>query len=127
MAQRVATLDELKGHTLEGVLYEVAESDESLTVVLGEDEAVVISPEVRFRPLPELEGRSPEGWKNAIYGARSPLTSRLEELRSMRFTPENKAERVARSLAALDQAERINLTPLEWRFVAEDPDIEDQY
>lgn len=127
MAQRVATLDELKGHTLEGVLYEVAESDESLTVVLGEDGAVVISPEVLSKPLPELEGRSPEGWKDAIYGEGSPLTSRLEQLKRVRFSPENKAERVTRSLAALDQAERINLTPSEWRFVAEDPDIEDQY
>lgn len=127
MAQRVATLDELKGHSLEGVLYEVAESDESLTVVLGEDGAVVISPEVRLKPLPELEGRSPDGWKNAIYGEGSPLTSRLEKLKSARFKPENKAERVTRSLAALDQAEHIRLTPSEWRLVAEDPDIEDQY
>src|SRR6185503_20182695 len=126
MAQRVATLDELKGHTLEGVLYEVAESDESLTVVLGEDGAVVISPEVRLKPLSELEGRSPEGWKNAIYEGGNALTSRLEQLKRMRFATENKAERVTRSLAALDQAERINLTPLEWRL-AEDPDIEDQY
>src|SRR6185503_13040375 len=85
MAQRVATLDELKGHTLEGVLYEVAESDESLTVVLGEDGAVVISPEVRLKPLSELEGRSPEGWKNAIYEGGNALTSRLEQLKRMRF------------------------------------------
>jgi hypothetical protein len=126
MAQRVATLDELKGHTLEGVLYEVADSAESLTVVLGEDGAVVISPGVHLKPLPELEGRSPEG-KDAIYGEGNPLTSRLEQLKRVRFSPENKAERVTRSLAALDQVERINLTPSEWRFVAEDPDIEDQY
>jgi hypothetical protein len=127
MAQRVATLDELKGHTLEGVLYEVADSAESLTVVLGEDGAVVISPEVHSKPLPELEGRMPEGWKNAVYGEGDLMTSRLEQLKRVRFTPENKAERVTRSLAALDQAERINLTPSEWRFVAEDPDIEDHY
>lgn len=127
MAQRVATLDELKGHTLEGVLYEVADSAESLTVVLGEDGAVVISPEVHLKPLPELERRSPEGWKNAIYGEGRLMTSRLEQLKRVRFTPENKAERVTRSLAALDQVEHIHLTPSEWRFVAEDPDIEDQY
>ena len=51
----------------------------------------------------------------------------LEQLKSVRFAPETKAERVKRSLAALDQVERINLTSSEWRFVAEDPDIEDQY
>lgn len=45
MARRVATLYELKGHTLEGVLHEVAESDEAFTFVLGEEAAVVISPE----------------------------------------------------------------------------------
>jgi hypothetical protein len=127
MVQRVTTLDELKGRTLEGVLYEVADSDESLTVVLGEDGSVVISPEVHLKPLPELEGRTPEGWKNAIYGEGSLMTSKLEQLKRVRFTPETKAERVARSLAALDQVEPIHLTPSEWRFVAEDPDIEDQY
>lgn len=127
MAQRVATLDELKGHTLEGVLYDVAESDESLTVVLGEDGAVVISPEANLKPLPNLEARIPERWKNAIYEDGSQLASRLEQVKKARFTPENKAERVTRSLAALDQDERINLTPSEWRFVAEDADIEDQY
>ena len=68
MAQRTATLDELKGHTLEQVLYQVARSKESLTVVLGEGGAVVIRPEVALKPLPELEGRIPEGWKDAIYG-----------------------------------------------------------
>jgi len=68
MAQRTATLDELKGHTLEQVLYQVARSKESLTVVLEEGGAVVIRPEVALKPLPELEGRVPEGWKDAIYG-----------------------------------------------------------
>lgn len=51
----------------------------------------------------------------------------LEQLKSVRFAPETKAERVTRSLAALDQVERIDLTPADWRFVAEDPDLEDQY
>lgn len=127
MAQRVATLDELRGHTLEEVLCDVAESDESLTIVLGEGETVVISPEAQLQPLPKLEGQSPDGWKDAIYEEGRPVTSRLEQLKRVRFTPENKAERITRSLAALDQIERIQLTPSEWRVVAEDPDIEDQY
>jgi len=63
----------------------------------------------------------------AIHEEVSAINSKLEQLKSARFTPENKAERVTRSLAALDQVERINLTPSEWRFVAEDSDIEDQY
>lgn len=68
MVQRITTLDELKGHTLEELLYEVARGSESLTVVLEEGASVVISPEVALKPLPELEGRIPEGWKDAIYG-----------------------------------------------------------
>ena len=50
----------------------------------------------------------------------------LEELIRKRFPPEGKAERVARGLAALHQEERIKLTPEEWKWVAEDPDLEDQ-
>lgn len=68
MVQRVTTLDEIKGHTLEELLNDVARSGKSLTVVLEEGGAVVISPEVVLKPLPELEGRVPEGWKDAIYG-----------------------------------------------------------
>ena len=61
----------------------------------------------------------------SVFGGRP--TSRLEQLKRLRFKPEDKAERVARSLAALDQPERIHLTPVEWRLIAEDPDIEDQF
>lgn len=67
MVQRITTLDELKGRTLEELLYEVATSGESLTVML-EGGAVVIRPEVLLKPLPELEGRIPDRWKDAIYG-----------------------------------------------------------
>jgi hypothetical protein len=67
MVQRSTTLDELKGHTLEELLIQVSRSKESLTVVLDEGGSVVISPEVALKPLPELEGSIPEGWKDAIY------------------------------------------------------------
>lgn len=53
--------------------------------------------------------------------------SRLEALKRTRFTPESKDERVAKSLAALNQEESIHLTPGEWRWVAEDIDLEDQF
>jgi len=53
--------------------------------------------------------------------------SKLETLKRQRFNPEGKAERVARSLAALNQEEAIQLTPEQWRRIAEDPDIEDQF
>jgi hypothetical protein len=58
---------------------------------------------------------------------RSLARSKLEALKRRRFTPEGKAERVARSLAALHQKVSIQLTPEEWRWIAEDPDVEDQF
>jgi len=68
MVQRITTLEELKGHTIEELLSEVAHSREPLTVVLEEGGSVLISPEVALKPLPKLEGRIPEEWKDAIYG-----------------------------------------------------------
>ena len=66
-AQKIRTLDELKGRTLEELLREVARSREPLTVVLEEGESVTIEPSSQLKPLPQLEGRVPEGWKDAIY------------------------------------------------------------
>lgn len=66
--QKTTTLGELRAHTLEKLLNEVTQSRESLTVILEEGHAVVISPGVMLKALPELEGRIPEGWKDAIYG-----------------------------------------------------------
>jgi hypothetical protein len=34
---------------------------------------------------------------------------------------------VAKGLAALHQEERIKLTPEQWKWVAEDPELEDQF
>lgn len=66
-SHKIRTLDELKGRTLEELLQEVARSRESLTVVLEEGESVTIEPASQLKPLPLLEGRVPEGWKDAIY------------------------------------------------------------
>ncbi|MGB7922616.1 MAG: hypothetical protein WCF57_05170 [Pyrinomonadaceae bacterium] len=66
-APKIRTLEELKGHTLEDLLHEVARSRESITVVLEEGELVTIEPATQLKPLPELDGRVPEGWKDAIY------------------------------------------------------------
>lgn len=51
----------------------------------------------------------------------------LEELIRKHFPPSGKADRVARGLAALHQEERIKLSREEWKWVAEDPDLEDQF
>src|ERR1022692_4546815 len=60
-------------------------------------------------------------------GNGKPATSRLETLKRARFTPQTRAERIARSLAALNQAVDFDLTPEEWRRIAEDPGVEDQF
>ncbi len=52
-------------------------------------------------------------------------SARLKELMKQRFTPEGKVERVARAIAALHQEEPIKLSPEEWKWVADDPDLED--
>jgi hypothetical protein len=50
----------------------------------------------------------------------------LQELVRQRFSPEGKAERVAKALAALHQEQPIKLSPEQWKWVAEDADLEDQ-
>lgn len=67
MSRATLTLEELKAKPLEKVLQDVADQQSSVTVVLPDGRAVVIEPKPHLRPLPELEGRVPEGWKDAIY------------------------------------------------------------
>lgn len=59
------------------------------------------------------------GNKLSLYAKVSP-TSKLEVLKKQRFNSTGKAERIARSLAALNQATSIQLTSEEWRQLAED-------
>ncbi|HEX5483773.1 MAG TPA: hypothetical protein VFZ08_14210 [Terriglobia bacterium] len=53
-------------------------------------------------------------------------TVKLEILVKQRFTPEGKSERVARALAALRREQPIKLSSKDWKWVAEDADLEDQ-
>lgn len=53
-------------------------------------------------------------------------SSGLQELVKQRFTPEGKVDRVAKALAALHQEQPIKLSPEQWKWVAEDADLEDQ-
>ncbi|MBI2264333.1 MAG: hypothetical protein HYU64_04070 [Armatimonadetes bacterium] len=52
--------------------------------------------------------------------------SKLDKLKREKFAPAGKAERVNRSLAALRQRQPIILDSATWKWIAEDPDIEDQ-
>ena len=55
---------------------------------------------------------------------KTPPASLREFLRKQ-FTPEDKTERLSRALAALNEEERIKLSPEQWKWVAEDADLEE--
>ncbi len=56
---------------------------------------------------------------------KSQQRPRLQELAEQLITPEGKPDRVAKALAALNQQECIKLSPEQWKWVAEDVDLED--
>ena len=68
MPGKIVTLEELKGRMVDDLLREVATEREAMRVVLEDGEMVVIHPAALLKPLPELEGFVPEGWKDAVYG-----------------------------------------------------------
>lgn len=68
MTERILTLEEIGERTVGDLLHEVASERAAMTVVLGDGEMVVIQPVPALKPLPELEGFVPEGWKDAVYG-----------------------------------------------------------
>lgn len=59
--------------------------------------------------------------------ARQVSSARLEELKKQKFTAEGKEERVAKALAVLHQDASIALPIDVLRYIAEDPDLEDQF
>ncbi|MDH3604325.1 MAG: hypothetical protein OEU26_32365 [Candidatus Tectomicrobia bacterium] len=68
MAAKTIALEALKTQSLEDFLQQVADQLVPVTVLLPDGKEVVIEPKPRLRPLPVLEGRVPEGWKDALYG-----------------------------------------------------------
>jgi hypothetical protein len=62
------TLDEVRERPVDELFHEVINEREAVTVVLASGEMVVIQPAPSLKPLPELEGFVPEGWKDAVYG-----------------------------------------------------------
>jgi hypothetical protein len=67
MAERVLTLNELKDRSLDDLIREVARSREPLIVALEDGDRVIIQSAALLKPLPELDGFVPEGWKDAAY------------------------------------------------------------
>jgi hypothetical protein len=70
MGVQVLTFDDVKGRPFEDVIQDILAQESTVTVLLPDGKAVVIEPKPRLKPLPELEGRLPEGWKDAIYAPR---------------------------------------------------------
>lgn len=63
-AHKIKTLGELEGvHARRPV----TRSREPLAVVLKEGKSMTIEPVSQLKPLPRLDGRVPEGWKDAAY------------------------------------------------------------
>lgn len=58
---------------------------------------------------------------------RQVSSMRLEELKKQKFPLEGKQERIAKALAALHQESSIVLSTEVLRYIAEDPDLEDQF
>jgi hypothetical protein len=56
--------------------------------------------------------------------AKKPPASLQDSVRKQ-FTPGDKAQRVSRAQAALNEEERIKLSPEQWKWVAEDTDLEE--
>ena len=70
MGAQVLTFDEVKGRTFGDVIQDILAQDAIVTVLLPDGKVVVIEPKPRLKPLPELQGGLPEGWKDAIYARR---------------------------------------------------------
>ncbi len=68
MVERTVKAEEVSGQSLLDLLREVVKRNERLTIILPDEEVVSISPAHKLEPLPELQGRVPEGWKDAVYG-----------------------------------------------------------
>ena len=67
MTEQQVPVNELKGKEWEEVLGDIADQQSRLTVVLPDGRALTIESRPCLKPLPELEGRIPEGWKDAVY------------------------------------------------------------
>lgn len=65
--QAVFTLDELQELSVSDLLRLVLEKKRRFQIAMPNGETVIVQPEPKLMPLPELEGSVPEGWKDAIY------------------------------------------------------------
>jgi len=66
---RTVAVDELAERPAGDLLREILREGDVVTVVLEDGQTVVLRPAGVLRSLPILEGRVPEGWKDAVYGS----------------------------------------------------------
>jgi len=67
MGMQALTLDDANGRSFEEVIQDIVAQESTMTVLLPNGQEVLIQPKPRLKPLPQLQGRLPEGWKDAIY------------------------------------------------------------
>ncbi len=67
MPHRSIILTEEQDTDIAEIVRRVAREQKAVRVVLNAGETVLILPSSDLRPLPELEGAVPEGWKDAVY------------------------------------------------------------
>jgi hypothetical protein len=61
------TLDEAERLSITKILQDVFEHQSIVTILLPDGREAIIGPKPRLKPLPELEGQIPVGWKDALY------------------------------------------------------------
>ena len=67
MTTETLVLEDIRGQSLEELLRDVVKGSTQVIVRMPDGEEVIIEPRPRLKPLPELEGYVPKGWKDAIY------------------------------------------------------------
>jgi hypothetical protein len=64
---RTISVQDVQGRSIDDLLNEVTQKQETLRVKMAEGEYVEITPLPKLKPLLTFEGYVPEGWKDAIY------------------------------------------------------------
>jgi len=66
MTTQTLMLEEIRERSLEKLLRDVVKDSVQIIVRMPDGEEVIIEPKPRLKPLPELEGHVPEGWKEPL-------------------------------------------------------------
>lgn len=67
MSAQTLTLEAIKSISLEDLFARVLQERQTLTIRVSDEQAIVIAPQEKLKPLPVLDGYIPQGWKGAIY------------------------------------------------------------